>query len=187
MRIVLQSMREISGRQYATLLKKADLEQFLNTLPPDDQNPAAGSADLERLYLTVYDVLGETLARLFHRNMGPSLAGAVLDSPWGHTLQAKAAQLPPEARLEWFVREMARATSESWAPQTVSEDAVAWYIHSNHCRVCRGIHNARAPYCAGADAMYRLVGERLLGRRVRASEVACAAMGAPHCIHAIYK
>ena len=39
LRIVLQSMREISGRQYGLLLRMAELEQFLDTLPPDDQPP----------------------------------------------------------------------------------------------------------------------------------------------------
>jgi hypothetical protein len=187
LRIVLQSMRDISGRQYSLLLKMANLEQFRETLPPDNQSPAAAGEDLERLYLTVYDVLGETLGRLFHRNMGPPLAEAVLTSAWGRAMQAQLPQIPAENRLEWFVREIATATSQDWAPQTVTEDAVAWYIHSPHCRICRGIRNARAPYCAAPDAMYRLVGERLLGRRVRTGEVACAAMGAPHCVHAIYK
>jgi predicted hydrocarbon binding protein len=187
MRLVLQSMQDISGRQYPLLLRQANLTRFLEVMPPDSLQPVAAGDELERLYLTLYQVLGETLARLFHRNMGPSLAAAVLDSPWGRGLQAQALKIPVENRLEWFVREMVTAANQTWSNQTLTEDAVAWYIESSDCRVCRGIHHARAPYCVGADVTYRLVGERVLGWRVRTTEVACAAMGAPHCKHAIYK
>ena len=81
--------------------------------------------------------------------MGPSLAVAVLDSPWGQAMHGQAAQIPAEARLEWFVREMVSVTSRSWAPQTLSEDSVAWYIHSSNCRVCHGIRTPAPPTVPG--------------------------------------
>jgi predicted hydrocarbon binding protein len=70
--------------------------------------------------------------------------------------------------------------------QTVSEDAEAYYLTPERCLVCAHVHDAHAPLCNDAEALYSSLAKNLVGR-VRIAEVECAAMGDPHCKFAFYK
>ena len=69
----------------------------------------------------------------------------------------------------------------------VSEDAEACYIALVYCVACQGIQGAQAPICAAGDVLFRTMAEYVTGLRVRVVEIECAALGAPHCKHALYK
>jgi V4R domain len=186
LRQILLTLQASCGQQYEPLLKAAGLARFLHSLPPDDWNPAGTTGEVARLFKVVYDMLGEELTRLFHRNNNLAIAEYLLHSPRGQQMIAQAAQMPPDQRLGWFVRETAVFSGRTWTPHTASEDADAWYLTNEHCLVCAGVQGAAAPFC-GSATLYAHMAKAIVGRRVRVVEVECAAMGAPHCKYALYK
>jgi len=185
-RQILVTLQASCGQQYEPLLKAAGLMRFQQTLPPDDWSPAGTAAEIARLFKVVYDMLGEDLTRLFHRNNNLAIAKFILKSPAGQSMVAEAAQIPAGQRLGGFVRAMALSSGRTWTPHTVSEDADAWYLTNEHCLVCAGVQGAASPFC-GSATLYAYLAKAVIGRRVRVVEVECAAMGAPHCKYALYK
>jgi len=187
MRVVIQSVKEVSGRQFEPLLHAAGMARFITHLPPDDLRPAADGEELVRLFHVVYGMLGESCTRLFHRNCGVRFAEGTIQGTWGRTMLALAPTIPVAERSAWFVHKLAEMAERSYSRQTVSEDDQAWYLSAEICHVCLGLTGIHAPLCASAEVMYALLGDQLAGRHVRVVEVECAAMGAPHCKYAIYK
>jgi len=82
---------------------------------------------------------------------------------------------------------MLQMTTRSWTPTTLTADEQAYYFTFERCPLCAGIHDAQAPLCSSAEAMYGYLAQQLIQRRVRLVEVECAATGAPHCKVALYK
>lgn len=187
MRVVLHAVEEVSGRQFGPLLQTAGLGRFLTTLPPDDLTPAADGAELVQLFQTVYGMLGESCTRLFHRNCGVRFAAGIVASLWAPDVRRRRPAGEPAAQLGWFVQELAALAALSYSRLGIHEDGQAWYLTTEVCHTCLGIADAHAPLCASAETMYSLLGTDILGRPVRVVEVACAAMGAAHCIFALYK
>jgi hypothetical protein len=183
---ITRTLQATCGQQYEPLLKAAGLARFLQTPPADDWRPAGTSAELVRLFTVVYDMLGEDLTRLFHRNCNVAIASYILEGQWAAAARAEAAQVPAEQRLAWAVQEIARYCARSWSPHLISEDAGAWYLTNDHCVVCADVRGAVGPFC-GTATMFAALAQALVGRRVRGIEVECAAMGAPHCKYALYK
>ena len=46
---------------------------------------------------------------------------------------------------------------------------------------------AQAPICAFTEQISKTIYEAVVGHRLRVAETACVAVGAPHCIVAVYK
>jgi hypothetical protein len=186
MRMMLQAVKDVSGVQYERLMVKAGLKHYLYELPADSWRPGGTEEELTRLFATVYEMLGEPLTRLFLLNYGLLLAPRLLQSEVARTLVAGIGPVAGPQRLGWFVQGLALMTGRAWVRQTVSEDAEAYYLTPERCLVCTHVHNAHAPLCADAEALYSSLAKHLVGR-VRIVEVECAAMGAAHCKYAFYK
>ena len=187
MRLTLQTMKENSGSQYGHLLAAAGLARYSEMLPPDDWTPSATVDELAELYHTVYNMLGESLTRLFLRNYGQGLARTLLDQEWGQAMLAQAPAIPATQRVHWFVDKWLAHTGQHWTLMTVVQDEAAWYLTPELCHYCAGITGVSAPLCAATEVMLRTVAEKIVGWRVRVVEIECAAMGSRHCKYAIYK
>jgi hypothetical protein len=187
MRSVLLTIQDISGSQYKTLLERANLSHYLTNMPPDDMRPGGTSDELIRLFATTYTMMGEPLTRLFMRNFGTRAVKGMLEMEWVQQERTTLAALPPEQRLSRFVHDYAPIMSQTWAPVIVSEDATAFYMALEFCVACQGIRGTHAPICAAGDVIFRTMAEYTTGQRVRVAEVECAALGAAHCKHALYK
>jgi hypothetical protein len=187
MRVVLQSLKSVSGPQYEMLLQRAGLTRFIKELPAADGKTAATGEELVRLFTVVYTMLGEVCTRLFHRNCGVAYAEGIMQSGWGATMRAKAPTIPADQKFNWMVRELTALAEHSYSPQIVTEDAAAWYLASTACYVCTGLQGVKAPICTSTETMYKELAKKMLGRTVRVVEVECVALGAPHCKFAIYK
>src|SRR5689334_14858311 len=81
LRTVLLATQETSGPQYPHLLRAAGLGRFIDALPEPNWAPVATKAEVERLYATVYEMLGEPVTRLFMRNHGQKVAAQLLANP----------------------------------------------------------------------------------------------------------
>lgn len=55
------------------------------------------------------------------------------------------------------------------------------------CHTCQSMHGAPLPLCMTGEATYGEMAKHLLGWRVRVTEVAYRAMGAPSCTYAFDK
>ena len=187
LRYALLAVQQISGAQYEVLLTRAGLTRFRDALPPVDLQPVATRAELSQLFATTYELLGEALTRLFIRNFGKAIAETLVGSaPW-LALAAQGAGVPRDGQRAWFVQQMAQVTGRNWSHMTISEDAAAWYLELEACPICAGIRGISAPICANVEGVWAAAARLMIQQRVRVAEVACHAMGAPHCRFAIYK
>ncbi|HUS14139.1 MAG TPA: 4-vinyl reductase [Chloroflexia bacterium] len=108
-------------------------------------------------------------------------------SPQLAELGGLLAELPEEKRLGVFVQHFGPVVARTWSPVQITEDAEAWYITVETCATCLGLREVSAPICASAQVLYQGLATKILGRRVRVSEVECAAQGAAACRFALYK
>ena len=187
LRAVLQSIQSMSGPQYVVLLQQAGLERYNGTAPGWEDGAACSIEELVGLYRRVYEMLGPTLTRLFHRNCGMVLAGIAREGAGWPQLVTQAQAVPEAQRLEWFVRTMAQQAEGAWTRSIITEDAQAWYMAMEECHTCQGIRGAPLPLCMTGEATYSEMAKHLLGWRVRVTEVTCRAMGAPYCTYAFGK
>ena len=179
--LILESIRDVAGSRYGKVLETAGLTRYLDAPPPADQTSNVTGHELARLYGATYQVMGESLTRLFLTNYGRKLPDTLLASPWGHEMVEKASQAPPSERLGTAVRLIAETSSKVWGEQSVSEDTVAFYLEVRNCAVCREMRNVRSPICASNEYFFGAVARALTGVRVTALEVECTAQGASCC------
>jgi hypothetical protein len=177
----------MSGPQYGALLRQAGLERYSGSAPAGEDAAACSVEELVGLYTRVYEMLGPTLTRLFHRNCGLVLAGIAREGAGWPPLVAQAQAVPAAQRLEWFVRTMAQQAEGAWTRSIITEDGQAWYLAMEECPTCQGIRGAPLPLCMAGETTYGELAKHLLGGRVRVTEVACRAMGAPYCTYAFDK
>jgi predicted hydrocarbon binding protein len=187
LRPVLQAIHDTSGPQYGNLLNAAGLNRYTTAMPDSGWQPVATQDELERLYTTVYQMLGESLTRLFMRNYGWRLVGQLQETKEVQDMIARINALDLEHRLEAFTREFVRFSSRGWATIQVSQDDRAWYFELEHCLNCAGIHDAADPICQGAAVVYATLAKACVGRVIYVSELACAATGDPHCVFSLSK
>jgi divinyl protochlorophyllide a 8-vinyl-reductase len=187
MRGMLVALQKVAGRNYETLLTAAGLARYLTALPAADQSPAATGQEVAQLNTAVYQILGEALTRLFHRNLGETYAAGIVQNPAHQTMRARIQAAPREQQLALFVQETSRLIERGWPGVRHSEDSTAWYWTIDQCVVCAGVQHAMAPICGQLPALVSGLGKALLGRRPRVAEVECRALGAPACRFAIYK
>jgi bacteriochlorophyll 4-vinyl reductase len=186
--VTLQAITQATGPQAPALLTEAGLGRFLARPPaPESMQPVATAAELNALYQLLHHKLGDALTRLFHRNCGEIVATGLLQRPEAQRLAAAVPPGPPDVQLRWFAEAFAAWSGRNWAQLTITEDAVACYYTVAVCPACVGITGAQLPLCASATVIYQRLARAWLGRRVRVEEIACAAMGAPHCTYALYK
>jgi bacteriochlorophyll 4-vinyl reductase len=187
MRAMLLALQKVAGRNYETLLTTAGLTRYLAALPPADQSPAATEQEVARLYTGVYQILGEALTRLFHRNLGETYAAGIIQNPAHQAMRGRIQAAPREQQLALFAQETSRLIDRAWPGVLHSEDSTAWYWTIDQCVICAGVQHAGAPICGQLPALVSGLARALLGRRVRVAEVECRAQGASACRFAIYK
>lgn len=187
MHAVLQAVHETSGPQYANILRTAGLTRFIDELPEPGWQPVASREELERLYATVYEMLGESLTRLFMRNYGQRLAAQLLENTEIQGIIERVRTLEPAQRLEAFIRQYVQFSNRGWSAVRISEDQRAWYLEQEHCPNCAGIHGASAPICQSPVIVYGTLAKAAVGRPVQVTEVTCVAADDPHCKFAVTK
>lgn len=187
-RAIVQSLAEISGSQYESLLRQIGWERFREALPaPDPRLPTAPGADFSQLVALIYAMLGENGTRLFLRNLGTRFAGYWAASPPYIALQEVAVTVPAAQKLPMFMRSLMEMIRLVWAPCDLEEDATAWYLLTHQCWTCQNLPAVQAPICLAPAANFALAAQGIVGHRVRVEEITCRAMGAPDCKFAFYK
>jgi predicted hydrocarbon binding protein len=187
MRGMLLALQKVAGRNYEALLTVAGLTRYLTVLPAADQSPAATGQEIAQLYTGVYQILGEALTRLFHRNLGEAYVAGIMQNPAHQQMRARIQAAPREQQLALFVQETRGLIERAWPGLRLSEDGAAWYLTVDQCVICAGVQNAGAPICGQLPALLSGLAKALLERRIRVAEVECRAMGAGACIFAVYK
>lgn len=183
-RRILETMQQVSGPQYAPLLRAAggSWARFADALPPDTSAPSGVTeADLSHLYGTLHRMMGEALTRAFLQTYGRAMGTRMTGSPGYQEMRAAVEAAPPGEKLGAAVRAMAAECTARWTPLRGWEDAEAVYLEFEHCPVCAEMRGAREPMCAGSEAIYTQMVRALTGVRVTFHEVECAALGAPRC------
>ncbi|MBX5482430.1 MAG: hypothetical protein IRZ16_11435 [Myxococcaceae bacterium] len=187
LRMILSGIEEVTGSQYARVLSQAGLMRYADEPPPEDQSPTITEPELSALYGATYDVIGESLTRLFLTRYGQKLPEAMLAGPAGQEMLARMAGVPEAERLGTAIRLIAETGTKLWTPMRATEDDQAYYLEIENCAICARIHNARSPICANSEFFYGALARALTGFRLTALEIECAAVGAPKCKYRIRK
>jgi hypothetical protein len=186
--IIIQAIQQTTGPHAPALLREAGLGRFLTSpLQPGSHLLVATATELGALHHGVYTILGEGGYRLFQRNHGYIVASLILKLPEIQRLAAQVPAVAPDEQVRWWVETYGAWMARAWSRVRIREDAQAFYLELDACPSCVGITGARRPLCASGEVVYGHVLREWLGRRVRVEEVACVAIGAPHCRYAIYK
>jgi predicted hydrocarbon binding protein len=186
-RLMLLTLQEVSGPQYAHILQQGGIQRFLTVLPPASDSPALTPEELVRLTHVIWAMLGESLFRLFQRNMGTKLGRRMLEGPWRRQVGTEVPSLAPDAQLRWALERYLTLVDQGLTAMRLEETPDAWTVRMAPCAACLGLSGAQAPICMMPLLMIRQALEALLDRRVRVEETACHAMGAAACTFTVYK
>lgn len=186
-RLVLETLQQVSGPQYAKLLQQAGLERFLASGPLMQTPTPLTVTEIQQLLQTVWSQLGEDLFRLYEQNMGKGMARGFVQGPVGAQLRAGAQTLPPDQRLAWAVRTFYGQMVASRSHSTLQEHPDAWHLRFEPCLACLGITGAQAPICASVAIVTQQLLAHAVESRVKVTEIACHAQGAATCVFAITK
>ncbi len=183
----MTTLQQVSGAQYPKLLQQAGLERFK---PGADllRHPAPLTAmEIQQLLQVIWTQLGEGLFRLYEQNMGTGMAQVFVQGPAGAALRAAVQALPPDRQLAAAVQGFYRQLVQSSPHSLLQEEAAAWHLTFAPCMACLGLTDAQAPVCASVGIVIQQLLGHAVERRVKVTEIACHAQGAPACVFAIPK
>jgi len=177
---VLNTLQETAGAQYANLLQAAGLARFLTALPPPDLMMVASSAEMTRLYNTIFQMLGLDLTRLFFRNWGRAVGHKYLNPPGPLyeryvPLHAAVVAAPPDEKLWTLLLGMCQELQRVWCPAEIRQDNERIYLTLLDCPICRGITTATRPICENSTEIIRVLSRAWIGRRFHIEESRCRA------------
>jgi predicted hydrocarbon binding protein len=184
-RYILDAMAAVEPGQVGSILERVGLKHLATV--PADQTRVASNGDLARVYASAYQVLGETMMRVFLSRYGEAVCRSFLGSPDGKDLLARTAAQPADLRVGYAVKDLAERMSQTVYQTRFSEDAEACYVDVVDCLTCDGIRHARAPYCASIETLFSALAREVTGKRASCLEVACRAMGAASCCYRLWK
>ncbi len=184
-RYILDAMAAVEPSKVSPILERAGLKHLAGVTAT--ATPVASNGDLARVYATAYELMGETMTRLFLSRYGETVCETFLASPDGKALLAEAAAQPPQLRVAVAIKGMADRMSKSVYQTRFSEDEVACYVDVADCLTCDGVRHARAPYCASLETLFTALGRQVSGKRITCLETTCRAMGGATCRYRIWK
>ena len=186
-RLLLETLQQVSGAQYPKLLQQAGLARFT---PGADLLRHPGpltTSEVQNLLQVIWTQLGEGLFRLYEQNMGMGMAVGFVQGPAGAALRAAVQALPPDRQLAAAVQGYYQQLVQSSPHSALQEEATAWQLTFAPCMACLGLTGAQAPVCASVGIVTQQLLAHAIERRVKVTEIACHAQGAPACVFAVAK
>lgn len=174
--ILLGTLRDLSGAQYATILGKANLAHL-------DGAPAGlTDAEVAALFASTHELMGEALTRLFFSNYGKLLAPRVLDAGLAEELRAAVAGAPAPGRKKAFVDGLVQlSTATSLGALKAWEDESHLHLSFDLCPFCARIRGSRSAICSSAATLWGALAQKLLGSSLSFEEYECVAAGGTRC------
>lgn len=181
--LALDALRQVSGEQYARILKASQLARFIDQPPPRTAELVSSAAEWSQLQHNVYKMLGENFYRLFGRNLGTQMGQGIILTPWAGETAAQLQQIAPSARIDALLtRYVAWAAGQGVVYQRISRPTGHYLMLPQPCTLCAGITGVSKPICSVYPAAVTIVASHLYGSRLYAEECECQAMGDPACV-----
>jgi predicted hydrocarbon binding protein len=197
--ILCTQVDETMGRRsLIMLLRQTRLTEYIDNIPPMDDNPGITVGEYSELLASIYDTLGARGARPIFLHSG-RLSAAELrkQRPAQFAVSGMALKLLPTAkRMQIVLDRLAQQGEEMYGvTYRVEETSDAFFLDINDCPYCAAISQRRRaqnkpiakPVCHIPAAMIDEMVEWATDQKRLVEEVACIAMGDRACTFRIGK
>lgn len=191
--ILFGQVEEMMGRRsLIMLLRQADLAEYIDNVPPLDEDPSITVAEYSRLLADVYDIFGAQGARsIFLRGGRLGAAEIRRQRPAQFAIAGTALRLLPATRRMQLVLDRLVEQGEDLygTAHELHEDENAYLIEIPDCPYCAEIARRcqagnkppTKPVCHLPVAAIAETMEWAMGQKHLVEEVACLALGDPAC------
>jgi bacteriochlorophyll 4-vinyl reductase len=169
---------------FNAILRRANMEQYITNLPPDNQELGLASADCARLNRTIQDFFGRGSPAILYK-IGEVVFENLLvyqfSIPSLHTISDPALTHAQKCRIALIeLARFAEAMNPNGTRTIAVSDAGVLHFTIQRCSICWEQTSA-TPVCQFYAGVVSAAIRFTLHRSYRVKEIECSAMGAPHC------
>jgi hypothetical protein len=173
-------------RSLIALLRRADLEVYVDYPPPADDTPSMTVAEWSTLVAEIYEVFGPKVTQMILWHAGTTAAAAFRGRSLAAQVGGTAMRLlPAERRLRLALERLAaRGEALFGTAHQLREGPDAFYLVVTDCPHCAAIppeQHLRRPVCHLVAAAVADTVEWATGEKHLVEEVSCIAQGDHEC------
>jgi hypothetical protein len=185
-RLLREVGRTMGRRSLIALLRRADLEAYVDYPPPDDDTPSITVAEWSTLVAEIYETFGPKVTQMILWRAGTAAATAFRGRPLAARVAGTAMRLlPTERRLRLALERLAAQGEASFGTaHRLHEGPDAYYLVVTDCPHCAALppeQRVRRPVCHLMAAAIADTVEWATGEKHLVEEVACIARGDEEC------
>jgi len=195
LRILVEQVRELmGGRTLRVLFAQAGLPRYDDDhLPPMDDSPSVTVAEYSRVLTAMRKIFGERGARPLMLKGGKTAFEEIRQAnPARYAVIGAALKvLPAPKRIHLALMRLLEEAQEFYGNEyRLTEEKDAFFVEILDCPYCTeerrefaatGQLAYKKPICLIPVGAYTALVQWAAGRPHRVEEIACAALGAPHC------
>lgn len=187
----LAGLRKITGNQYAKVMTKAGLREYLNKYPPSVDAPVATARHLLNLHEAIAEYISPELHDMFLRNLGRSFAQNAVNTPGLREAILKLGPVSTDAQvfgraLHIMAKIMDKTVMDGDVLMQTAPDGKGWLLTYTNCLNC--VNQSRCNEkggCTAIPAFYKELIQSLTGVRVQVDEVECGVAAERTCRYLI--
>lgn len=195
MRTFLETIESIVGPNgLKSILNYAHLEEYVDSFPPDNEDPVIPLEDLQKLLLSLYDLFGEKGARSLQRRVGREIfrIGIKRRPKIAKTLRLAARLIPETKRVHLVLEKLAEYDWKAFSSHLdepsfeLQENEDCFLLIDRDRYESEGL-KTQEPVCGVFVGAAEAITEWITGHSYEVEEIECRAMGYPADIFRIAK
>ena len=189
-RVILLGIEDVVGKSgIETILRKAQLPQYINNYPPSDENRGGHKLEYQtQVNRALFDIYGARGARAILQRVGRGRAKNALEENGAiaNAVRIATRLLPRRMKVKLALDSAAREYSKQLETSILIEDDGEFlYWQDPHCGNCINWQSAQPVCFTGVGFVQGLLAWLLEDENFKVEEIACHAKGDPACRHRI--
>ena len=189
-RVILLGIEDVVGKSgIETILRKANLPQYINNYPPSDENHGGHKLEYQtQVNRALFEIYGSRGARAILQRVGRGRAQNAVDEngALANAVRLATKLLPRRVKVKMALESAAKEYSKQLETAvTIEDDGHYLYWQDSHCNNCID-WQSDTPVCyTGVGFIHGLMAWLLEDENFKVEEIACRAKGDPACRHRI--
>lgn len=188
--IIFKSVEEHIGKNGLNMfLKKADLKEYIDNWPPDDDTPTIPMSKFKRSIELVIELFGEKAAKpLLLRWGGVTFEYALESNPALFGLAGLVTTfMSEEKKTRFYLKKILQESEKLYnTPHILSEDEDNFYVEIKNCFYCGNIQSKNC-ICWPPIGFWTSMMNWITGKKHTVKEIKCKAQGKDSCKFVIVK
>lgn len=189
-RVILLGVEEVVGKNgMATILRAANLTQYINNYPPSNTEYGGHQQHyMTQINRALFDIYGARGARAILNRIGRGRAKSAIEenAALANAVKMAVALFPRRIRVKLALERISKEYSQQMGTDIrISEDAEAFYWDDPHCSACVDWHSDTPVCYTTAGFIFGILAWGSGDEDFRVQEVQCRAKGDAVCRYQI--